>query len=87
MLLFFNTLRFMKITKTVLLAFLITLINVSSALADGTPPAPTSSNRSTAVPHPPDTPINESLVLLLICGLSFGIHTIYRYNLNKKASM
>jgi len=77
----------MKITKTVLLAFLITLINVSSVLADGTPPSPPISNRSTAVPPPLETPINESLVLLLICGLSFGIHTIYRYNLNKKASM
>lgn len=78
----------MKITKTVLLAFLITLINVSSVLADGTPPPPTSSNRSAAaIPPPPDTPINESLIVLLICGLSFGIHTIYRYNLNKKASM
>jgi hypothetical protein len=79
----------MKITKTILLAFLITLINVSSVLAVGTPPSPGSgsTSKTTAVPPPPDTPINESLVLLLICGLSFGIHTIYRYNLNKKASM
>jgi hypothetical protein len=78
----------MKITKTVLLAFLITLINVSSVLADGTPPAPTSTNRSSAIPPPPvDGPINDYLIVLLICGLSFGIHTIYRYNLNKKASI
>lgn len=77
----------MKITKTILLAFLITLINVSSVLADVTPPSPGSTSKTAAIPPPPDTPINESLVLLLICGLSFGIHTIYRYNLNKKASM
>lgn len=86
MLLFFNTLRFMKITKTVLLAFLITLINVSSVLADGTPPSP--GNRASAIPPPPaDGPIDEYLIVLLICGFSFGIHTIYRYNLNKKASI
>ena len=78
----------MKITKTILLAFLIALINVSSVLAYGTPPAPTSTYRSAAIPPPPpEGPINEYLVLLLICGLSFGIHTIYRYNLNKKASI
>lgn len=76
----------MKITKTILLAFLITLINVSSVLADEVPPSP--GNRSSLVPPPPpESPIGEYLIVLLICGLSFGIHTIYRYNLNKKASI
>jgi hypothetical protein len=75
----------MKIAKTVLLTLLITLINVSSVLAGQPvgPPAP----RAAGIPPPPGGAIDQNLMILLVAALFFGIYTIYRYNINKKASI
>ncbi|TDO84193.1 hypothetical protein EV143_101639 [Flavobacterium chryseum] len=72
----------MKIAKTFFLVLFITLINVSSVLANPTPPAP-------AAPPPPPVggAIDQNVVILLISALFFGMYTIYRYNLIKKASI
>lgn len=71
----------MKIAKTFFLVLFITLINVSSVLA-GSPPAPTAK----PLP-PPTTPIDQNLIILLVISLFFGMYTIYKYNLIKKASI
>ncbi len=47
------------------------------------PPAPMSVNNT----PPPSTDINQNIVLLLICALIFGMHTIYKFNLKRKASI
>jgi len=71
----------MKITKTLYLVIFITLINVSGVLAQNLPePEP-------EVPPPPGAAIDQSILVLLSCGLIFGMYSIYRYDLNKKASM
>lgn len=74
----------MKITKTLYLAFFITLINVSVVLAD--PPADLPEPEP-EIPPPPGGAIDQNIMIFLAFALIFGIYTIYRYNLNKKASM
>lgn len=77
----------MKI-KTVFLVIFLTLLNLSSIFAAPVtaPPAPMSANGVVA-PNPPTSDINQNIVLLLVCALIFGMHTIYKYNLKKKASI
>ena len=70
----------MKITKTLYLVIFITLINVYGVF--GQPPEP-----EPEVPPPPGAAIDQSILVLLSCGLIFGMYSIYRYDLNKKASI
>ncbi|WP_264535358.1 hypothetical protein [Flavobacterium sp. N1736] len=73
----------MKITKTVLLVFLVSLINISSILAD-TPAPPTP---LAPPPPPPGGAIDQNLIFLFLGALIFGTYTIVKYNNMKKASM
>jgi len=61
----------MKITKTLFLVIFITLINVSNVLAQ--PPEPE------VPPPPPEGAIDQSIIVLLVCGLIFGMYSIYKY--------
>lgn len=84
--LFFSGLKIMKITKTILLVFFVALIDVSNVFAAEEPPKP----NAKAADGPPvviDGPIDQNIMFLLICGLFLGMYSIYRYNVNKKASM
>ncbi|MBF4517325.1 hypothetical protein IRZ71_13255 [Flavobacterium sp. ANB] len=76
----------MKIAKTFFLVLFITLINVSSVLAGPNPPAPTA-RAAAGPPPPPDSPIDQNLIILLVVAVFFGMYTIYKYNLIKKASI
>jgi len=78
----------MKIVKNFILVCFITLINISSVLAKQAPPEPLANGRASALPpEPPGAPIDQNLIVLTLAALLFGIYSIYRYNLNKKASM
>jgi FtsH-binding integral membrane protein len=84
--LFFSRLKIMKISKTVFFVFFVTLISVSSVIAGtNTPPKPMA--KATAAPKPPDVPIDQSLLLLVMAALLFGTYTLYQYNLKRKASV
>ncbi|MRX39537.1 hypothetical protein GJU43_09640 [Flavobacterium sp. LC2016-23] len=75
----------MKISKTVFFVFFVTLISVSSVIAGtNTPPKPMA---KAAAPKPPDVPIDQSLLLLVMAALLFGTYTLYQYNLKRKASV
>jgi F0F1-type ATP synthase membrane subunit a len=78
----------MKI-KTVFFVCFLTLLNLSSIIAAPVtpPPAPMSANAVNAPVNPPTSDINQNIVLLLVCALIFGMHTIYKYNLKRKASI
>lgn len=75
--------KVMERIKIFFVTIFLTLINVSigSAAPAAAPPAPM------AIPPPPKGDINQNLILLLICALLFGMYTIYKYNLKRKASM
>jgi hypothetical protein len=77
----------MKTLKNLFFAFCLTVMNFSIVLAQGSgnPAAP--SEGGAPPPDGEDVPIDQGLAILLICGLLFGIFAIYKYNLNKKASM
>ena len=76
--------KIMKIIKTIFVAIFLTLINLSAAIA-ATPPAPMAP--SAVPPPPPGGAIDQNLFLLLIAALSFGLYTIYKYNIKRKASI
>jgi hypothetical protein len=77
----------MKTAKTFFLVLFITLINASSVLAGQTPPAPAAQAAALGPEPPPESPIDQNLIILLVVALFFGMYTIYRYNLIKKASI
>ncbi|MBS7231663.1 hypothetical protein KHA90_11565 [Flavobacterium psychroterrae] len=78
----------MKI-KTVFFVLFLTLLNLSSIIAApaAEPPVPMSVNNDPPPLNPPTSDINQNIMLLLVCALIFGIHTIYKYNLKRKASI
>ena len=67
----------MKITSK----FLIIILVLFSVGTYAGPPCPT------CPPGPPEVPINDNLVVLMIIALFFGIRVIYKYRLKTKASM
>lgn len=75
----------MKI-KTVFFVLFFTLLNLSNTIAAPAPPSPMVAN---AAPQDPPTSgdIDQNIILLLVCALFFGTHTINKYNLKRKASM
>lgn len=38
-------------------------------------------------PGPPELPIDDNLIILLLLGISFGMYSIYKYKIKTKASM
>ncbi|MBF4465971.1 hypothetical protein [Flavobacterium sp. LC2016-12] len=83
----------MKINKAIFFAFFLIVINISSVFAeDPHPPSPDQSktakgggaiNRGIGVPG---SPIDQSLVYLVVAGLALGIGMIYKDKV-KKASL
>jgi hypothetical protein len=81
----------MKLIKTFSLAFVLTLINVTTMLADGTnpPPPQTARTASTNSVDPGGTdglPIDQNIIFLMIGGLVLGTTVLYKDKI-KKASM
>lgn len=77
----------MKITKTVLLTFLVTLISSVSGVLAGVPAAGPPAPLAAGPPPPPGGSIDQNLIFLFVGALIFGTYTILKYNNMKKASM
>lgn len=67
--------------KILINKFLIVVLFFFSAIVNAQPPCPG------CPPGPPDVPIDDNLIVLLLIGLSFGVYTIYKYKLKTKASV
>lgn len=76
--------EFMRIVRTVCLAFFLIVSNPFYVLAEEMPPPPRA--RDTKPPPPTKVPINEGISFLIASGLILGITIIYR-NKTKKASI
>jgi hypothetical protein len=79
----------MKISKPVFFVFLLTLISISSVMAEDGPPEPRARTSKTAAgpPPPPDGPIDQNLIILVVGALFLGAHTVYKNSYKRKASM
>ncbi|SHL81880.1 hypothetical protein [Flavobacterium chilense] len=77
----------MEKIKIFFVTIFLTLINVSIASAAPATPPPAPMAAAAPPPPPPGGAIDQNLILLLICALLFGMYTIYKYNLKRKASM
>ncbi|WP_166921097.1 hypothetical protein [Flavobacterium poyangense] len=78
----------MKISKPIFFVFLVTLISVSSVMAENGPPEPPRTGKAAAgPPTPPDGAIDQNLMILVLGALFLGVHTVYKKNLKRKASM
>jgi hypothetical protein len=68
--------------KLIVNNFLVVAFFLSGVLVNAQPPCPG------CPPEPPDLPINENLIFLVLIGLSLGLYSIYKYKLKtKKASV
>lgn len=76
----------MKIVRKLLSAFFLTLVCITNLKAGGSLPPPETNKAAADVPEPP-ADIDQGIMFLLVFALLFGIYTIYRYNLKRKASM
>lgn len=78
----------MKISKPIFFVFLVTLISVSSVMAENGPPPPRRTAKAAAgPPPPPEGAIDQNVMILVVGALFLGAHTVYKKNLKRKASM
>jgi hypothetical protein len=75
----------MKMISKITIVFLFGIVKVFAEPVTA-PPAPVSTAKNAGI-TPPDTPIDNNLLLLVIVALLLGIYVIYKYRLNAKASM